>query len=62
MNPLAHFPASPELVNWIVQAKQNVWNAKVGKRCRFVLEEGDHMVFIHPTKGFRRIRKARLGL
>lgn len=62
MNLLSHFPAPIGLTQYITEAKQRVWNAKVGKRCRFVREEGDVFVFIHPTKGFRRIRKERLGL
>ncbi len=62
MNPLAHFPAPFTLTDYIVGAKQRVWNGIVGKRLKFVREEEEHMLFLHPTKGFRRIRKKRLGL
>lgn len=37
------------------------WNTLVGKM-QFVREEDTHMVFLHPTKGYRRIAKKRLGL
>lgn len=38
------------------------WNRVVPAKYRFVREEGDHMVFLHPTKGFRFISKKRLAV
>lgn len=38
------------------------WNAIVGKKVRLVDEDATHFRFLHPTKGFMRISKKRLGV
>lgn len=49
------------LFQHLIELKINRWNALVG-RMRFIREEGNHMVFLHPTKGYRKISKKRLGV
>ncbi|WP_448955705.1 hypothetical protein [Labrys neptuniae] len=44
------------------EAQRRGWNSIVGPRCQYIREEGTHVVFLHPTKGYRRITKRRLGL
>lgn len=36
------------------------WNRVVGPRSKFIRETSTHMIFLHPTKGYREISKKRL--
>ena len=36
------------------------WNSIVGKRLAFVGETPSHFLFVHPTKGKRRVSKRRV--
>lgn len=38
------------------------WNALVSPKLRYVDEDATHIRFLHPTKGFKRISKRRLGV
>lgn len=49
------------VTQYLIDLHVRRWNALVG-RMQFVREEGKHMVFLHPTKGYRRISKKRLGV
>jgi hypothetical protein len=46
----------------VVAGHLSRWNRIVGKSWAFVREEGRHFVFLHPTKGFRRVAMKRLGI
>jgi len=46
---------------YLIDLRIKRWNALVGKM-KFVREEGNSMVFLHPTKGYRRISKKRLAV
>ena len=49
------------LTQHFIELRTIRWNALVGKM-QFVREEKNHMVFLHPTKGYRKIAKKRLGV
>jgi len=51
-----------QLVQQSIDFRTFRWNALVTKKMRFVREEGDSIIFLHATKGFRAISKKRLGL
>jgi len=39
-----------------------LWNALIPKSWRYVREDGNSLVFLHPRKGFRWVLKKRLGI
>lgn len=56
------FPAPASITQEIINLQVAAWNRTVGPRSRFLRFEARAAVFLHPTKGFRRVSKGRLGL
>lgn len=52
------------LAQHIINVTTGRWNSIVGKRCisQPHLDTETHVCVLHPTKGFRHIRKSRLGV
>lgn len=47
----------------IVRTRQlQKWNSIVSSKMRFLKIEENHVLFLHATKGFRRVAKKRLGV
>jgi len=46
---------------FLIEQHIALWNHVVGKRL-VVREEGNHVILLHPTKGYRKVAKKRLGL
>jgi len=55
------FPVPASLVGTLLAAKERLRLNAVGPKARRLYDEKDHVVFLHPTKGFRRVAKSRLG-
>ena len=49
------------VAQYLIEQHIALWNHVVGKRL-VVREEGKHMILLHPTKGYRKVSKRRLGL
>ncbi|CUA90979.1 hypothetical protein Ga0061061_11729 [Chelatococcus sambhunathii] len=50
------------LHQFLIDFRTRQWNALVAPRYRLINETATHMIFLHPTKGHRKIAKRRLGL
>ena len=55
------FPVPANLVGTLLAAQARLRNHIVGPNARRLPNEGNRAVFLHPTKGFRKIAKKRLG-